>query len=799
MSGADLAQNSPKDRVTIEDLPIAGQNVLHDGKHFTTVKEGLAHILVPVNSPQSVDPQTVESKTQSVFYNPIQQFNRDLSVLAIRAYGEDLIALHEERAEKSANGIKKHRVGRRNRRPSNAARERNAAKEAEPAISVGSELLSAKVLSSGAEEVSHGLKVEKIPATEERNKGEPSSAKEQIIYDNASRYGNLHQQNGVKRPAEERVDENNESELTTPSTYKRLKVAENPLEACGAEVAQNSGLREQDPLATNGDLTDCSGKSVHVESFRAYSVDGHALAPHSFPSKTTKLPRFKILDALSATGLRALRYAQEIPAATAITANDLSHQATQSIKINVKHNRLEGKIEVVTGNALTHMYSFVGQQEEKRDCRAAKYDVIDLDPYGTAVPFLDAALQALNDGGLLCVTCTDSGVFAAVGYPEKAYALYGGTPIKGLHSHEGGLRLLLHSIATSAARYGIAVEPLLSLSIDFYIRVFVRVTRSPAEVKMLAGKTMLVYSCDAGCGAWQTQYLARNQPQTAKDGKTWYKYSLAQAPTSSPFCQHCGFKTHMSGPMYGGVLHNAAFIEKVLSYLPDLDKNTYATKCRIEGMLTTALEETLIDNNPKDQAAVNQNETKEARPVPRVDPAQIDLHPFYFMPSALAKVIHCQAPPEAVLRGALRHAGYKATRSHARRSTIRTDAPWTFVWEMMREWVRQKAPIKANAIKPGTAGWNIMRNHIDKEAQDHEMMAPQVEDKLNIKEADDNSVDNNVLSPEQVVPISSHGKRFEIVFDEKLGQDVSGKRLVRYQANPRANWGPMNRARCTRS
>lgn len=35
-----------------------------------------------------------------------------------------------------------------------------------------------------------------------------------------------------------------------------------------------------------------------------------------------------------------------------------------------------------------------------------RFDVIDLDPYGTACPFLDSAVQAVADGGLLCVTCT---------------------------------------------------------------------------------------------------------------------------------------------------------------------------------------------------------------------------------------------------------------------------------------------------------------------------------------------------------------------------------------------------------
>ena len=33
-------------------------------------------------------------------------------------------------------------------------------------------------------------------------------------------------------------------------------------------------------------------------------------------------------------------------------------------------------------------------REEKR-----RVDVVDLDPYGTAAPFIDAAVQSVNDGG----------------------------------------------------------------------------------------------------------------------------------------------------------------------------------------------------------------------------------------------------------------------------------------------------------------------------------------------------------------------------------------------------------------
>ena len=55
-----------------------------------------------------------------------------------------------------------------------------------------------------------------------------------------------------------------------------------------------------------------------------------------------------------------------------------------------------------------------------------KISYFDLDPYGTAAPFIDSAIQCLEDDGMLLVTCTDAGVLAGSGYPEKCFALYGG-------------------------------------------------------------------------------------------------------------------------------------------------------------------------------------------------------------------------------------------------------------------------------------------------------------------------------------------------------------------------------------
>ena len=302
---------------------------------------------------------------------------------------------------------------------------------------------------------------------------------------------------------------------------------------------------------------------------------------------------------------------------------------------------------------------------------------------------------------------------------------------------------------------------------------------------MLAGKTMLVYNCDSGCGAWNTQLLIRNQKTTTKNGQATYKHSLAQGPTTSTLCEHCGSKTHVSGPMYAGPLHNAAFIQSILSQLPTLDTSVYQTVERLEGMLTTALEEVLLE----DDGPSNDKKEQLQRPVPRTDATWIDRNPFFFIPSMLSKIVHARAPSEAEMRGALKHAGFAVTRSHARPGSIKTNAPWSFIWHMMREWVRQKAPIKEDAIKIGTPGHMIMHGVAARES----------------KGANNHSASTNgdtVMSGSKHDPDLAGTTEAEetaspkdIVFDEALGKEPNKRRLKRYQENPRANWGPMNRAK----
>ena len=82
------------------------------------------------------------------------------------------------------------------------------------------------------------------------------------------------------------------------------------------------------------------------------------------------------------------------------------------------------------------------------EMRAQKkfFDVIDLDPYGSAIPFLESAISAIANGGLLCVTFTDMAVLCAR-RPHVCFYKYGCVPLPNRYCHEFALRMVLHMIS----------------------------------------------------------------------------------------------------------------------------------------------------------------------------------------------------------------------------------------------------------------------------------------------------------------------------------------------------------------
>lgn len=122
-----------------------------------------------------------------------------------------------------------------------------------------------------------------------------------------------------------------------------------------------------------------------------------------------------------------------------------------------------------------------------------------------------------------------------------SFGKYGGMPLKGMFAHEMALRLVLQQLQTSAGRYKRYIVPLVSCSIDFYLRVFVRVFTSPQEVKKSASKMAIVYEC-SGCHAFSVQPLGK---VSLKDNGA-ERHTPATGPTVNSLCEHCNFTHHVS-------------------------------------------------------------------------------------------------------------------------------------------------------------------------------------------------------------------------------------------------------------
>ncbi|XP_072318372.1 tRNA (guanine(26)-N(2))-dimethyltransferase [Eucyclogobius newberryi] len=368
----------------------------------------------------------------------------------------------------------------------------------------------------------------------------------------------------------------------------------------------------------------------------------------------------RVLEGLAASGLRSVRFALEVPGLNSVTANDFSAKAATLIARNAEFNRVNHLVEASCKDASLLMYEKRGKKD--------RYDVIDLDPYGSPSPFIDAAVQAVGEGGLLCITCTDMAVMAG-NSGETCYSKYGSVSIKSKFCHEMALRIILHSLDQRAGVYQRYVQPLLAVSVDFYIRVFARVFTGQAKVKNSASKQALVYNC-VGCGSFHLQRMGRR----TSNGNNM-KYSAATGPPVGPECEHCGHRHQLGGPVWAEPIHDRDFVQRVLSSV-SANPSRFGTSRRIEGILSVVTEE-------------------------------LEDVPLYYTVDHLSSTIHSNTPPLLQFRSALLHAGHRVSLSHACKNAIKTDAPAKVIWDVMRCWEKLN-PVKREKLSVTSPALRIL-------------------------------------------------------------------------------------------
>jgi len=255
------------------------------------------------------------------------------------------------------------------------------------------------------------------------------------------------------------------------------------------------------------------------------------------------------LDAHTASGVRGVRAAL---AGYDATLADRSGEAVELARRNVRENGVADTAEVVHEDADVVM-------------RRSRYDVVDVDPFGSPIPFADAAFSSTDS--LACFTATDTAPLC--GAHDSGIRRYSCVPLNTPYHAEMGLRVLIGALVRTAARYDVAATPVLSHSSDHYKRTYLALEEG-AKVSndALEGVGFLTHCSDCG---------ARDAHDAAG----------ASVPAALGRDCDCGATRRVAGPLWTGAVCDAGFADDVLGELDD----TMGTHNRADGTLRTVRDE----------------------------------------------------------------------------------------------------------------------------------------------------------------------------------------------------------------
>ncbi|WP_247010214.1 tRNA (guanine(26)-N(2))-dimethyltransferase [Halorientalis litorea] len=350
------------------------------------------------------------------------------------------------------------------------------------------------------------------------------------------------------------------------------------------EVPGEATDGKQDGVFYNPDME--LNRDVTVATLRAYRDSGVG-------------PAASYLDATAASGARGVRAAAD---GWDVTLCDVDPDAVALGEENLARNDLSGTAVHRDANALMH---------------EARFDVVDVDPFGTPMPFADAAVRSA--GGLLCVTATDTAPLCGAHF-MSGVRKYETVPRNTEYHAEMGLRVLLSALVRTAARHDVAATPILSHVSDHYVRTYLDVDSGARAAN----------DCIEQLG-----YVDHCQRCLYREATT----GLVPDPLSE--CPHCGEHIQTAGPLWLGPAHDADFVTAVRERVTD----GFGTAARARRLLDTIAGE---------------------------------LHtPTHYDQHRLAKRWGESAVGMAEFVDTLRDAGHEATRTHYGGTTFKTTADVT--------------------------------------------------------------------------------------------------------------------------
>jgi len=234
-----------------------------------------------------------------------------------------------------------------------------------------------------------------------------------------------------------------------------------------------------------------------------------------------------VLDGLSATGIRGIRYVKESGLESIF--NDINPEAVKLITKNCKINDINCKIYNKDLNLLD-----------------VKADIVDIDPFGSPSRYLASAFRIVRPKGILCVTATDT---QALCVSKKAcIRKYSAIPLRTDFFKELGIRILISSILREGMKQDYSIDVILAYTHKHYMRVFLNVKKSLRGIEKNIRDLNIVYYCSCG---YRT-----------------YSKDMMQG------CPNCGRRVNFSLPVWTGEIKNDNFLNKLMKkeMNPDLEK-----------------------------------------------------------------------------------------------------------------------------------------------------------------------------------------------------------------------------------
>ncbi|XP_077315637.1 tRNA (guanine(27)-N(2))-dimethyltransferase isoform X2 [Lithobates pipiens] len=328
------------------------------------------------------------------------------------------------------------------------------------------------------------------------------------------------------------------------------------------QVMPSAGSRPQEILHESNTevqvLPNCNSPQQSGTFFNPVMKNNRQLIFCALAVLTEERQPLECLDAFSATGIMGLQWAKHLGNSVKVTLNDISDSSTAMIRENCQLNHMKVKSEeksesVVVDKDVEEFVNTVDvtQMDANVLMHTRSFDFIHLDPFGTSVNYLDAAFRNLRNLGIVSVTSTDTGsLYAKSVHVAKRH--YGCNIIRTEYFKELAVRIVLAAIARAAARCNKGIEVLLSVALEHFVLVIVRVRRGPS----LADESLKMISNLIHCH-WCEERIFQKEGTMLEENP--YKQLPCDCHESMP-----GRSAALLGPMWSGSLFNTGFLRRML-------------------------------------------------------------------------------------------------------------------------------------------------------------------------------------------------------------------------------------------